>query len=227
MAEGTGTGTPVGAPICLYASVGLLRMHIDKTSTSDDAVLLQILTAATINIDRAVGRYREGFSYFCAPTDASAITYVGNGTDWLRTDPNVDVTEVAVKTAYTEDDYTAWAATDWASCTGARKHPHYDTLPYRAIIVTPNSNYAGFTSGYGHPTVRVTAKWGFSASPPGDIVEACVMQSARWYKRLQSGMSDVLASEGLGTLLYQKALDPDVRRILIDGRYVESMWLGL
>jgi hypothetical protein len=53
------------------------------------------------------------------------------------------------------------------------------------------------------------------------------MQSARWYKRLQGAMSDALASGELGMLLYQKSLDPDIRRILVDGRYINSVIYGL
>lgn len=209
-----------------YATVEMLRGHIDKTSEKDDGALQQILMAVTNNIDRAVGRYRDGLTYFRAPAVASPLTYVGAGTDWLRVDPNIGVSEVAVKSSYTADDYTVWDDVDWANCTGSRKHPRYNTLPYRAIIITPAGSYSVFTAGYGHPTVQVTALWGFSEEPPDDIVEACVMQAARWYKRLQSGMSDVLASEGLGVLLYQQALDPSIRRILVDGRYIESAEFG-
>jgi hypothetical protein len=74
-------------------------------------------------------------------------------------------------------------------------------------------------SGRMTPTVQVTARWGYSDTPPTDIVEACLMQASRWYKRLQSSMADVLASGELGTLLYRQSLDPDIRRILVDGRH--------
>ena len=49
------------------------------------------------------------------------------------------------------------------------------------------------------------------------------MQAARWFKRFQSSMADVLASDELGTLLYRQSLDPDVKRLLVDGRYVKPV----
>jgi len=73
------------------------------------------------------------------------------------------------------------------------------------------------------PTVQITARWGFATEVPIDIKEAAIMQAARWYKRLQSAMADVLASGELGQLLYRKSLDPDIRRLLVDGRYVKPV----
>ena len=78
-------------------------------------------------------------------------------------------------------------------------------------------------SAHGLPTVRVTAPWGYAIATPPEIREATVMQAARWYKRMQSSMSDTLADGELGMLLYRKALDPSIQRILVDGRYVKRM----
>ncbi|UCC74285.1 MAG: hypothetical protein JSV86_06940, partial [Gemmatimonadota bacterium] len=124
---------------------------------------------------------------------------------------------------------------DWIAFTGDPESPDFNSLPYTGIMIDPDGTYSYFTSGSytgrggfrptstvtrGTPTVRVKAKWGYASSVPYDVKEAALMQSARWFKRLQSSMADTLASGELGTLLYRQALDPDIRRLLIDGRYV-------
>jgi hypothetical protein len=73
----------------------------------------------------------------------------------------------------------------------------------------------------GIPTVQVTAKWGYSAVVPPTITKACEMQVVRWYKRFEGAMADALASAELGQLLYRQELDPDVKFILVGGRYVK------
>lgn len=227
-----------------YATVAELRAHIDKVTTGDDAALLAMLEAATANIDRAINQFRPGYEYFNANPIADARTYPGSGLQYQRIDHCIEITLVAVKDAVTDSTYTSWAPADWIAYSGSHTRPNFNDLPYTGIMIAPGGDYSWFTSGrYGSkkfffapsmdqqlsphfqqgrmtPTVQVTAKWGYSDSPPADIREACIMQAARWYKRLQSSMADVLASGELGQLLYQKSLDPDIKRILVDGRYM-------
>src|SRR3972149_2829745 len=73
----------------------------------------------------------------------------------------------------------------------------------------------------GTPTVRVTAKWGYAVSVPAQVKEACIIQTARWYKRGQSAWADTVANPDVGQLMYRKELDPDVKFILSDGGFVK------
>ena len=205
-----------------YASVATLRAHIDRISVADDAVLAQILDAATVSIDRACNRYIPGFEYFEAPVNASARTYAGSGKAWQRIDPCIAVALVETRQG---DAWAAWDADDWLAFQGSYERANYADLPHTALMAT--GAYTAFPHNRRRPTVRVTAPWGGYVTPPADIAEACVMQAARWYKREQSAMSDTLATPEMGVLLYQKSLDPDIRRILIDGRHVNSVVYGL
>jgi hypothetical protein len=210
-----------------YATVLELRAQIDKISNATDAVLANILTAASISIDRAVNHYLPGFEFYAAPAAASVRLYAGSGKRWQRIDPCIAVSTVAVKDSYTDLVYTAWGAADWIAFSSSFERPTFSDLPFTALMADPNGDFSYFTRGIQGPTVQVSARWGYSATPPADIAEACIMQSARWYKRLQGAMSDALASGELGMLLYQKSLDPDIRRILVDGRYINSVMYGL
>lgn len=231
----------------VYGTVPSLRSRIERTRATDDAWLLELLTAASRSIDNACNRRKDGFVTADA---ATARTFAGSGRAVQRIDECTSVTLVEVKDSPSDDGYTAWAATDWLLFRGDPSRPEFNVGPFDQLMVTLGSDYALFTSGQlggasglgiyfnrrapsrlrhnprasrAVPTVRAIARWGYADACPDEIREAALMQAARWYKRLQSAMSDALADGELGMLLYQKSLDPDIKRILIDGRYVRPM----
>jgi len=228
-----------------YASAEELRAEIGQ-ETADDVRLGRILDAAKVKIDNLCNR-PDGF---VADSTATARYYKGSGTPVQRIHECVTVSAVAVKASSSddEDDYTAWVVgivgttteADVFPARGDTENPDF-TLPsiigkpWDMLVIGPNGDYNQFSSGIrvasrgwrsdaqfrrGLPTVEVTARWGYAATVPADIKEACIMQAARWYKRLASAMADTLASADLGQLLYVQKLDPDVCGILLDGRYV-------
>lgn len=211
-----------------YGTAIELRARIDKTSTVDDTVLTAIIAAAERNINRACNR-PDGFE----ATDSAARIFTGQGKPYLLIDETPDISLVAVKDSSTDTAYTSWLPGDWIACRGDPRSPDFNSLPYDLLMVDPTGDESHFTSGFygmrvhsqgvrwGVPTVQVTANWGYSFVAPADIREACLMQAARWFKRFQSSMADVLASDELGALLYRQSLDPDIKRLLNDGRYIK------
>ena len=234
------------ASIQVYATVPDLKVRIERTRATDDVWLLQILTAASRSIDNACNRKLDGF----VTTDAAARVFPGSGLATQRIDECTSVTTVAAKEARSDTTYTAWAATDWLLFRGDPRWPEFNVAPYDGLMVEPGGDYGIFLSGasgggsymdrffpstrvparlrynprsaYSVPMVQVTARWGYADTCPAEIREAAIMQAARWYKRMQAAMSDALASAELGMLLYTQSLDPDIKRILVDGRYVRA-----
>lgn len=217
-----------------YATPVELRAQVNMTTATSDAVLEDIISAAEITINRFTNR-PDGFE---ADAAATARIYAGSGKPYQFIDETVEVTLVEVKDSPTDTGYTSWAATDWLGFRGDPRDPNYNFLPYDSLMIDPTGDYAIFLSGSfvtrggfrpstdinrGVPTVQVTAKWGYSVLVPADIHEACIMQASRWFKRLQGAMSDALASGELGTLLYRQSLDPDIKMILVNGRYKKPM----
>lgn len=226
----------------IYANVIQLRAEMNLRGSKDDATLGRLLDAAEAAINRKCNR-PDGF---VADASASARYYRGNGKSWLYIDECIAVSGVAVKDSPSddEDSYEAWVVGTVGTTTeadvfpfsGDHEDPDFNSLPYNGLLIGSNADYATFTSGdYTHrggfrpsflirrgvPTVEVTARWGFAATVPNDIMEATIMQAARWYKRLQSAMADATASADMGQLLYRQKLDPDIAGILLDGRYVK------
>ena len=225
-----------------YATAAELRARINKTSAADDVVLNALLDAASYAIDRVPNHQIEGVLVFDASAIASAREYAGSGRPYQWMDECTSVTLVEVKSSVNATAYTAWAVTDWLTFTGAVRHPNCNDTPYTGLLVAPNGNYSLFSSGnYGNedayfdlgglaysdlsapqivqPTVRITATWGVTDTVPDIIREVCVMLAARWWKRLESAMSDTLASGELGQLLYTQPIDPDVKFLLMNTRY--------
>lgn len=205
-----------------YATISQLREELGKTDTGDDGTLVRLLDAATRNIDDACRR-PDGF---VSDTTASARLYMGNNEEFLRIDEFTSITQLRVKPAATSD-YETWTSADYITCAGDRRFPDYNPdakqRPYTALRTDPNGDYTIFYADTQYPTVEVTACWGFWTSVPATIRQACIMQAVRWYKRLKSGMSDTLASTDAGTLMYTQSLDPDIRRLLRDGRYIRPV----
>lgn len=229
-----------------YATVAQFKAEIDLLDTAEKwtATITRLLDTATRNIDRFCNR-PDGFT---ADDTASARYYIGSGKPYQLVDEFAELSGVAVKDSAgdDEDDYTAWTIgtlgttteADVFAATGDPKFPDYVSTPYTMLMVGANGDYAIFTDGSysfkagfrpyttvpgGVPTVKVTAKWGYAATTPSDIVEACIMQAAIWFKKLQSSKADVLASSELGRLTYTSGLDKDVEQLLVNGRYVRPM----
>lgn len=231
----------------VYANVIELREEMNLDSATDDATLVRILDAA----ERKINNFCNRPDGFITDALASIRYFQGSGKPWQRISECLLIAQVAVKDSPSddEDDYTNWTVgivgtTTEADCFPARGHPKRPDFtlpaicnkPFNLLVIAPNGNYPTFTGGewtrkpgfrplslhnWGTPTVKVTARWGYSATVPDDIKIATIMQAARWYKRLQSAMADSVASAEMGQLFYRQTLDPDIKGILVDGRYVK------
>lgn len=219
-----------------YATEAELRLQVERTGTQGAGAssnLQLLLDAASETIDGFCNR-PDGF---VADSVASARVYAGTGGTVQLIDECVEITQVAVKDGITSATYRVWAATDWIPFTGDPKDPNFNRLPYTGIMVNPGGSRLLFISGRldawpgfqpileratlrGAPTVQVTAKWGYSVAAPKRVQEACLAQAARWYKRGESSWADTLGSQDMGTLMFKKALDPDIEMMLVNGRLV-------
>lgn len=175
-----------------------------------DPLLTALITRASRLLDRLTRRDPGTFKV----TDAEVRYFTGSGKRQLWTGELAGVpSAVAVaesgevdSAAGTGGTYTAWSATD------------YLPWPYNALqkgepflrldIDVLNGNKAIW---YAFPkAVKITALWGYSATPPDVVTQAVITQTVRWLKRAQQGMADVGAVVDLSQLRYVQKLDPDV-----------------
>lgn len=209
----------------VYATAQDLRDRIEKTSNATDAVLLEILTAASQSLDLLCNR-PDGF---VALSVAAARLYAGEGRAYILTDEFIAATLVGVKESPDAATYTSWAAGDWLTFTGGPEKPDFNSSPKNGIMVASGGDYSGFLSGvYGKshsvPTVQITAKWGYATACPAVVKSATIAQSARWWKRYQTAFADAVGSSEFGVLLYRKALDPDIQAMIVATRLIRAVY---
>lgn len=211
----------------VYATVTELKARFSNMQgTASDTTLLALLTAASRAIDGFCNRVRDGF---VASATATARTYVGSGGAVCFIDECVEVTAVAVKTSANETSYASWAATDWQAGSGRPENGRTAMTPYIWVSILPTGSQTAFTNGrlggYSVPTVQVTAKWGYAASGATalDVVrEATIAQALRWYQRFKSGWADSNANAEFGQLTFERALDPHIKMMLVEGGLVRA-----
>ncbi len=212
----------------MYCTVAEVREQVNKDNADDDNIIGQIIEAVTSWINDYCNR-PDGF---LAPATGTARVFSGSGTAIQPIDECVEVSLVEVKDSPTDSAYTAWAAGDWLGGSGEYKSPDFTHTPYDWLMVDPTGDESHFTTGEyitrrgfrpefggmrGVPTVRVTARWGYSANIPPPVRQACIAQVARWYKRAQSSWADSLANYDTGMLQFRQVVDPDIKAILNRG----------
>lgn len=120
----------------------------------------------------------------------------------------------AITTVATDDAGDRTYSATWASS-------DYDLEPYNApllaqpepytkIVVSPNGGrrFPDYTRG-----VKVVGTYGYSASIPAQIREACFIQSYRVFKRKDAPFG-VMGNTELGESIVIARLDPDVKALL-------------
>lgn len=222
-----------------YATVEELVLRtemgdVDDLTEAQETVLEDIIEAISRKIDHYC---RRPDGAFAASTDSAYKYYEGTGGSWLRIEPALSISEVAVRENYLDEAFEAWSSPttavsndgDWYPATGDPKHPKFNTPPYDLIFVHPDGDYTHFTKGQGITTVRVNGVWGLSFNVPADIREACLAQVAILYKRFQGSMASTLGTADL-TILSVKirmgALTRDVTELLDNSGYVLPLYGG-
>lgn len=189
---------------------------IGSSTTTYDAILGALATRASRFIDALFG-YDE--NAFVAPTTATDKYYSGNGLDYCYIDPCISISAVAVKESETAAAYTAWVAdTDYDKATGGKDKPVWSAGYYTLLVVAPGIAKT-FTQSRRTKTVKVTAKWGRTATVPDLVKQAVIEQCGRWFKRGQQAFQDVAGQAGMGELTYAQALDPDIKTLLLNSRF--------
>jgi hypothetical protein len=171
-----------------------------------DAILTTLAERASREIDRATGRAPGAYYVTAAATARTFDAYGGSrlGVDEMTAAPTLvelDPTGAGSWTALAASDWEVWPAR--AAAQG---------YPYTGLRTKAGGAYPAWPDGA--TTVRVTAVWGFSATPPPDVTQAALILAWRWFRRGQQGFADTGAVVELGQLRYTQATDPEVGRMI-------------
>lgn len=198
-----------------YVSAAEIRAAMPDVfpDNSHDTTLDSLAERASRLIDGLLGWDANAF----AVAESATIRYYnGLGGDYAFIEPCIEISAVAVKSAATASDYDAWDETDYWAGAGSPSGPDWNAGYYTLLMVPPGDGQR-FT--YGPKTVKVTARWGATESPPAEIEQAVTIQTARWFRRGQSAFADTMANAELGMMEYTQKLDPDIKTLLLGSKY--------
>lgn len=177
-----------------YATLAELKARLGISDTTDDTVLEAVIEAASRAIDGETGRV------FYATTDTRYFT--AEDVDLLFVDDLLSVTTLKTDQDGDRTYETTWSVTDYDL-------EPYNVTPYTRIQIAHN----GIRS---FPTIRrsveIAGSWGYAATAPDAINEACLLMAARLFKR-KGAPFGVLQNPELGTARIPQ-IDPDVKLLI-------------
>lgn len=195
------------------------------TSTTYDALLVSLITAASRCLDRYTNRLPGAYAvstastaYFDAPGGAITVTYQDNrlgggyagdnGRLWIG-ELAAAPTSVAVSTTGSVTSYTAMASTDYlcGPWNALNEGKPYQWLQLD-LINGDHATWYGFPKG-----VQVVGKFGYAATVPEDIKDVVIKQVVRWFKLAQAGFQTqgTVGNVVLDKMFIPNQLDPDFR----------------
>jgi len=184
-----------------YATLAQVKAALRITDSVDDTLLEMAIESGSRAIDGYTNRsfYSSGSAvrYF-APMD-SFVTEID------------DLVSLTTLETQSDDDSTwdtTWTATDYQL---EPLNGRVDGLPTSYTHIRAIGDYL-FSQWDGEATVKVTGVWGW-ASTPIAVTQACVIQSSRIYKRLDSPLG-VAGISDIGIMRVSNRLDPDVAQLV-------------
>ncbi len=174
-----------------YATLSDLKIYLAITTDNDDALLTELLERATAVIEQYTGRK------FTASSATRRYGY-----EALRD----------ALTIMLDDDLqsTSSITSGGVDVTSACVLMPRNGPPYTAIRLIGDCWDVSDDS----TPVEVTGAWGFSATPPADIVQACLRLAAYYYRQRDAQVFDVTAIPDQGIITIPKGTPADVREIL-------------
>lgn len=183
-----------------YTTLATAKARLGIADTSDDATIEAVVSAVSRQIDNECNRR------FYAVSETRYYTALSSTGVWVD-----DL--LSVTTLVTDDDGdrtydTTWAATDYDL---GPYNAALDGQPYSRIDVAPDGNYT-FPVGVARG-VKVTGSFGYAATTPAAIAEACLLQTARLFRR-KDAVFGVVGSADMGQTAVIARIDPDVKMML-------------
>lgn len=210
-----------------YTTLAELKalLPANNWGTTYDAVLSSMALTASREIDTFLRREPGAFSVI----NDSTRYFDGNGSLelWIDEMAALPTAVLMATSAYVDDatgaggTYSTLAVADYVMWPrNALTHG----MPFNRIDLNPMRG--AYSEWYPYPnSVKITGKFGFSSVPPLEVRKATEIQVMRYFKRAQQAFSDTGTITELSQLTYTKSLDPDVKQILMSGKFatVESI----
>lgn len=194
-----------------YTTVEAVRLYKSFDADGTDDTRVEALITQTSRLFDRLTRRDEGA--FCVGGETPSYRYYdGRERAIVHIDEAVSISEVAV--SEDGETFTVWAESDYWKLDADGM---FDRTPYVILQVADGSDETDF--GSGRRSLRVKAKWGYSAAVPDDVALA-VLRMTTWAYDLasgQAGQNSPLVTE-YGIVLAPAALPDDVKATVLEYR---------
>ena len=185
-----------------YASTTEFKNYarIDSTDTTDDAVIGDILEAASRLIDTETRRT------FYARIETRNYDVPDGNTLYIEDDDLLAITTI------TNGDATTLASTEYILMP-ANSYPKY------AIKIKQSSDYTWEpeSDGDSEQVISILGSWGYSYSAPADIAEACLeIATAFYHRRFGENMASESTLTAGGVMITPKDIPASARTVLLN-----------
>jgi hypothetical protein len=167
-------------------------------SPGSDSILEAIIEAASRRIDLETGRTWYGNTetrkFIVGKDTDDAVLYLDKPLLSVTTLTNGDSEVLTADTEYVLEPINASA--------------------YSQVRLTPSSGKTWqFTADQYEDFVTIAGSWGNAASTPANVKEACLLMTARLWKR-KDAVFGVAGTTSLGTQVMRIPMDPDIKALL-------------
>jgi hypothetical protein len=194
-----------------YATLNQVKAALRISDTVDDSLLEMAIESASRAIDGHAGRY-----FYSSGT---ATRYYAAQDSYLVQTDDISGTALTLQTSSGGDGVfdTTWDQIDYQL---EPLNGNVDGLevPFTRIRAVENYLYPVESD---QALIKVTAVFGFAAVPIG-ITQACVIQSSRIFKRLDSPLG-IAGFGDMGAMRVSRYLDPDVEQLVAPYRRMNNL----
>ena len=186
-----------------YITPTEIKAYLDLNDAGDDTLITDLIARAEQAIETHTGRK------FKVASDTTRYYTVGVDTDGDFLYLDEDLCSI---TSVTND-------ADASSTTALTQDTHYialprNTTPYHSLKLL--ANYDGFWTYTTDPEmgIEVVGKFGYSTTPPNDIIQAIVRLVSYYYRQKDAQVFDVTAIPDAGVIQTPVGIPADVKLIL-------------
>jgi hypothetical protein len=184
-----------------YATLAQVKAALRITDNVDDTLLEMAIESGSRAIDGYTNR-----NFYSAGTASRVFT--PNDSYVTEIDDLISLSTLETKSDDDNTFDTTWTANDYQL---EPLNGRVDGLATAFTHIRAVGDYL-FSQWDGEATVRVTGVWGWAATPIA-VTQACVIQSSRIYKRLDSPLG-VAGISDIGIMRVSNRLDPDVAQLV-------------
>ena len=194
-----------------YASLNQVKAALRITDATEDALLELAIEAASRAIDGNTGR-----NFYSSGT---VTRYFASEDDFVLQTDDIAGTAITIQTANNADGVydTTWGTDDYQL---EPLNGNADGISWPYTRIRAIGDYLWPISG-GEALIKITGAFGWSAIPIA-VTQACVIQSSRIYKRLDSPLG-VAGFGDMGVMRVTRDLDPDVAQLIGTYRKVRNI----